>query len=254
MEIERAWSTPIAKLHLELPLEMRAALVHLLLKQEGVLTENTYDNKITKGTADSFNDSLVNLFDYSKYGNEATHRIGQYPSNMKYLGYLQQFEQTASKLIRDYIEEAWDLDRNSEIKIRGFGNIQRTLGRRTGIHHHHGWDGVFLHYLTVGGEKDLLSVELEDWDFYHKPYHTDYSGDLIMVDPRGPIKMPYNEKGKTFKPEVGLTIIHPAYLWHETHTHTGIGTRVGIVINFNVVNKNCDKLPTLLVPEDARDR
>ena len=236
MEIEQAWSTPIAKLHIGLPLEMRAVLVRLLMKQVGVLTENTYDAVNKEDGINAFNDSLINLFDYSN---------SSYSD--KCVEYLQRFEQIASEHIRNYIEQAWGLDRDSEIKIRGFGNIQRTLGRRTGLHHHHGWDGVFLHYLTVGGEDDLLSVELEDWDFYHRPYHTDYSGDLIMVDPRGPIKMPYNEKAKTFKPEIGLTLIHPAYLWHETHTHTGIGTRVGIVINFNITNKNVDQLPTTLV-------
>ena len=249
MEIEHAWSTAIGQLDLELPTAMRASLVRLLLKQDGVLTENTYDKKTQGSGVKAFNDSLVNLFDYEKYGNSTDHRIAQYPVSATCLNYLQQFEQIASKIIRQYISEAWGLDQDSEIKIRGFGNIQRTLGRRTGIHHHHGWDGVFLHYLTVGGEDDLLSVEMEDWDFYHKPYHTDYSGDLIMVDPRGPIKMPYNEKAKTFKPRVGLTLIHPAYLWHETHTHTGIGTRVGIVINFNITNKNVDELPTIMTKD-----
>lgn len=238
MEIERAWSTAIGQLDLELPIEMRASLVRLLLKQEGVLTENTYDALNKEDGINAFNDSLINLFDYSNHTYDS-----------KCLESLQRFEQIASKIIREYISEAWGLNYDSEIRIRGFGNIQRTMGRRTGIHHHHGWDGVFLHYLTVGGEEDLLSVELEDWDFYHKPYHTDYSGDLIMVDPRGPIKMPYNEKAKTFKPKIGLTLIHPAYLWHETHTHTGIGTRVGIVINFNIVNKNVDELPTILIKE-----
>ena len=58
--------------------------------------------------------------------------------------------------------------------------------------------------------------------------------------------MPYNNKAKIIKPETGLTLIHPAYLWHETQTHTKPGVRAAIVINFNVENRNYDILPTPL--------
>ena len=77
--------------------------------------------------------------------------------------------------------------------------------------------------------------------------HSDHSGDVIFLDPRHSIKMPYNSKAKTIKPKVGTTLVHPAYLWHETETHTKPGIRVAIVINFNIENPNYDLLPTYLI-------
>ena len=45
-------------------------------------------------------------------------------------------------------------------------------------------------------------------------------------------------------PVNGLTVIHPGYVWHETHTHTQTGDRVLVAINFHIWNRNFDELPT----------
>ena len=83
------------------------------------------------------------------------------------------------------------------------------------------------------------------------PKDTEHSGNLIMQDPRPAINFPFTDKAKTIKPLVGLTIIHPAYVWHETEVHTRAGLRSCIVVDFKILNRNCDYLPTPLVNEES---
>jgi len=255
--VEHEWTTPIGSIDIFLPEELRQALIVIMTKQGIVFTEHTY-NKVNNTSEDlkNFDDKVYNLFDYAEQKNLTVSEIDA----------LKEFEKIAAKLIRTYIAKAWGLDEDSVIKARCFGNVQRPFGRRTAPHFHHAWDGVFVHYLTVGEEfnyplfekertnEDLIAItnkaergrrSLDAQD--PQAINSDYSGDLILLDPRPAIKMPYNNKAKTIRPEVGTTLLHPGYLWHETQTHTKSGIRVAIVINFNIENRNWDILPTYLI-------
>ena len=258
LAIEHEWTTPIGSIDIYLPEVLRQTLIVILTKQGIVFTEHTY-NKVNKTSEalKNFDNKIYNLFDY-------TDQKELLEANE--IDALKEFEKIASKLIRTYIAKAWGLDEDSVIKARCFGNVQRPFGRRTAPHFHHAWDGVFVHYLTVGEEfnyplfekegtnEKLVAItgkaergraKLDAQD--PQAINSDYSGDLILLDPRPAIKMPYNNKAKTIKPEVGTTLLHPGYLWHETQTHTKPGIRVAIVINFNIENRNWDILPTYLI-------
>ena len=230
LQVLHEWPTIVGTETIELPQIMRDVLVKVIKKQDSVFTEDTY-NKTNKTTDDleAFDSKIYNLFDYSRYdmAEEATQ--------------VKEFEKIMSKVIREYVYEAWQVDQDIEIDVRGFGNIQRTFGRRTAPHFHHGWDGVLVHYVTVGGEyesEESLPI-----------MNTEYSGNLLLLDPR-----PNNYISDSdvradillITPFNGFTLIHPGCIWHETHTHTKAGDRVLVSINFHIRNRNFDELPTTL--------
>jgi hypothetical protein len=229
VQIEHAWPVIIGNQQIDLPKEMRTTLIEIIKKQDHVFTEDTYNEKITITESELFERKIYNLFDYPKYSDE--NEIKQ----------VKGFEQIMSKVIRDYVHQAWGANKDCDIKIRGFGNVQRTFGRRTAPHYHHGWDGVLAHYLTAGEEFELeTSIPVMD---------TEHSGDLLLLDPRPNNYVP-DKNTRTdiihITPSNGLTVIHPGYVWHETHTHTKAGIRVLVAISFNIITKNHDELPTTL--------
>jgi len=233
LQVTEEWPTIIGTETIELPQVMRDVLVKVIKEQDSVFTENTY-NKINKTTSDleAFDSKIYNLFDYSRY--EIEEEITQ----------IKEFEKIMSKVIREYVSEAWQVDQDIEIDVRGFGNVQRTFGRRTPPHFHHGWDGVLAHYVTIGGEyKTKYTIP-------HETKDTDYSGELLLLDPRPNNSNPDENRRQDvvrIHPHNGLTLVHPAYVWHETHTHTKAGDRVLVAINFHIRNRNFDELPTTLV-------
>jgi len=78
------------------------------------------------------------------------------------------------------------------------------------------------------------------------PKEFEEQGNLILIDPRPAISFPYNRKARHIKPEVGLTLLHPGYLWHESNPFTGAGIRVASIINFNIgTSKSADPLVEL---------
>ena len=237
LQISNEWSTIIGNDHIDLPIEMRKTLIDIIKKQDHVFTEDTYDEKIgTLTESEIFERKIYNIFDYSRY------------SDKNEIKQVEGFEKIISGIIREYVHEAWNTDKDCDIKIRGFGNVQKTFGRRTAPHYHHGWDGVLAHYLTAGEEFDLEEKQ------YNKPINTDYSGDLLLLDPRpanvsAPIARegyPGNNQYFAINPKTGTTIIHPGYIWHETSTHTKAGIRVLVAVSFNILTKNHDELPTTL--------
>jgi hypothetical protein len=228
LHITQEWATPIGKMHIYLPEITRQVLINLLTKQTQVTTEDTYNESSTN----ALNNTVYNLFDYTKKETTTLE-----------ISALKEFEKIASKIIRTYINKAWNLGEDEVINVRAFGNVQKPFTKRTAPHFHHGWDGVFVHYLTIGEEFNYPGFSEEN----SAAIPSDYSGDLLLLDPRPAIRMPYNNKAKVIKPEAGLTLVHPAYLWHETQTHTKSGIRAAIVINFNIENRNYDILPTPLI-------
>jgi len=242
LKIDQEWPSTIAEGHIDLPEEMRITLIDIIKKQDHVFTEDTYDGKIgTITESELFERKIYNIFDCSRYSDE--NEVKQ----------VKDFEKIISNVIRDYIHKAWDADKNVEIKARGFGNVQQTFGRRTAPHYHHGWDGVLVHYLTIGGEFDL--EKYSDGSPSRPPLNTDFSGDLILLDPR-PCNIgvtiaregyPGNNQYFVVTPTKGFTLIHPGYVWHETNTHTKAGVRVLVAVSFTILTKNHDELPTTLV-------
>jgi hypothetical protein len=82
-----------------------------------------------------------------------------------------------------------------------------------------------------------------------QPMDTNYSGQLLLLDTRPNNCIPDDTNRLDvirLDPHNGLTVIHPAYVWHETHTHTKVGDRVLVAINFHIRNRNFDELPTTL--------
>tara|TARA_Y100001949_G_C15937730_1_gene308686 strand:+ start:331 stop:981 length:651 start_codon:yes stop_codon:yes gene_type:complete len=197
MNYQQLWTTPIGQIELDLPKVMREALI------QGVISESNMD-----------------LFDYTKYAHE---------SHIHIFKAIYRFEIIISKFIREYIAQAWGLDKNQPMLIHGLSHVQVPYQRRVEPHFHHNVDGTLIHYLTVGDEYFMKDMDTSVPKLQH-----DYSGDLLLLDPRPSISYPYNNKAKTIRPKVGTTIIHPGYVWHETNAHTRAGLRVALVINFDI--------------------
>ena len=130
--------------------------------------------------------------------------------------------------------KGWGVRQADELKLEGrcFGNVQ-VPGARTYPHYHQDVNGVLEHYLTVGNND--LDVDIEK-----SPRHARHS--ILFQDPRPGISYPYWEKLAAYYPRVGLTIIHPNYVWHETNPWLGEGKRVCIVVNFRIVSHGYNEL------------
>ena len=168
-------------------------------------------------------------------------------------------------MIRYYLTNAYSITDADQLNIeaRAFGNLQ-TYGSRTYPHYHHGFDGVLIHYLTIGNEYELESdrqskirpirpesmiypVDEESSnviaDTYGRPKSKDDhakddlkgSGNLILCDPRPAINYPYCNKAIAWNSYSGMTLLHPAYVWHESNEFRGNGIRVTFVINYRVL-------------------
>ena len=53
---------------------------------------------------------------------------------------------------------------------------------------------------------------------------------------------PWWEKIDSITPRQGLTVTHPANAWHETHVWRGTGTRLCIVVNFQIIKPGYQSL------------
>ncbi len=236
--LKHEWVTPIGQIELNLPEAMRIGLIEYIASKGYCTTMGTHKRTMTA----EFERNHYNLFDESE-------------NNPHIKGY----EEISSELIRYYVAKAYNVENADQLDIecRGFGNMQ-TTGRRTFPHYHHAFDGVMITYLTLGGEFTLTSdVEGDDdlekinvqekygtvanyADFDLKkedmPYET--NGSLLLLDPRPAINYPYNTKAKDYVPKVGTTILHPAYIWHESNTFVGKGIRACVVINYRVNTYN----------------
>ena len=91
----------------------------------------------------------------------------------------------------------------------------------------------------MGNENKSLEEQTQI-DFEKSPRHGSHQ--VIFQDPRPAISYPYWEKVHAVYPKIGLTIIHPNYLWHETNPWLGEGTRVCIVVNFRIVSHGYNEL------------
>ena len=138
MKITPQWTTPIGELELNLPEDMRISLIKFIASRGYHTTMATH----SKTQTPEFEKNHYNIFEYDEED--------------EYSNHVREFEKITSEMIRYYIANAWDITHAESLKLeaRGFGNMQ-TYGRRTYPHYHHGFDGVTITYLTVGGEFDL---------------------------------------------------------------------------------------------------
>lgn len=218
MSIKNYWPTPIAEEQLDLPDDIKIGLMETIAMDGS------------------------NIFIYDESHPHANS--------------IRQFEIISNELIREYLIRAYGLKEADglDIEARAFGNLQ-TFGGRTYPHYHHGFDGVLITYLTAGEEwaidDDFKIRPITDADKIHPTeenlptesklgYTRDVlqgSGNLILCDPRPAINYPYCNKAIAWKATTGLTLLHPAYVWHETNPFLGNGVRVSFVINYRVLTK-----------------
>ena len=218
------WYTPIGTIELNLPEVIRLQLIELVCKKAYKKRKRTNDPK-------SYSDShQYNLF--GEFGNV---------SCVKY------YQHHLKEIIEYYISRGWfNTSEDYDIYAKTFANIQKK-GRRTFPHYHHGFDGVVVHYLTIGNEFDWVDEELikseineivdkqDDYEMF-ATHSQDFEkdGNLLINDPRPAISYPFNQKSMHLVPRKGLTVIMPAYLWHESNTYNGNGIRVTLNTNFRM--------------------
>jgi len=230
------WTTKIGKVKINLPDETRKGLIKFIVRKAysgGYLSEEEYTDK-----------HYYNMFESS----EEDHYIAEY-------------EKYTNELVRYYIANAWNVQdvENMSIKSKAFGSVL-TYGQRTYPHYHHGYDGVFIHYLTLGNEFTINkhSIGLQNGPFIEEieegldnglecsPYKDiqvptthpkifEQQGNLLLQDPRPSISYPYNKKAIAIVPEVGLSVFHPGYVWHESNPFTNGGIRVAINVKYKII-------------------
>ena len=246
MTIKPYWTTPIAELDLNIPEDMRVALIKFVASSGYGTTMGTHDGVSTQ----TFEQNQYNMFSVSKEN-----------------PIMAEFEGICSEMMRYYIARSHNIENADQVELeaRAFGNMQ-TKGRRTYPHYHHAFDFVMILYLTVGSEFKLINIGQNDeevvmippdsqiepikkappmmgkGDLKHNYQDWDLpcegSGTFILTDPRPAINYPYNQKALSFAPSVGKAIFHPGYCWHESNTFTGEGIRCAVVVNARILTQN----------------
>ena len=229
-KIEQKFATPFMESDTKIPEKMREDLIAVLELKETELSKLKESNPEFYGMATAkgfYATTHYNLFD----------NLDEFPFAKES---ILEFEQIACQMIRYYIRKGWGVQQADEMKLEGrcFGNVQKT-GARTYPHYHQDINGVLVHYLKVGDENKDLNEQLQI-DREKSARHAPHA--VIFQDPRPAISYPYWEKVHAILPRVGLTIIHPNYLWHETNPWLGEGTRVCIVVNFRIISHGYNEL------------
>ena len=112
------------------------------------------------------------------------------------------------------------------LHIYGWGNVSR-LGNYHSLHNHpaSSWSGV---YYVDSGEPPTAQHP--------------YSGNIDLLDPRPFTEMvyvpgePYGQKF-SIRPESGMMIIFPGFLYHFVHPYMGAGERISIAFNARAERK-----------------
>ena len=215
MQIRQLWPTPVGQQMVFLPDDMRNQLIAVLLRKEAAR------ERISE-TSPEFNRFMTSKRFYASTHYNLFAEAEEHPERDA----IREFERLACGLFRDYLRRAYEIGDDQEVEFSGrcFGNVQSS-GGRTFPHYHQSCDGVLVHYLDVGdGQDDQANITRR---------HGTHA--LLLLDPRGTPNYPWWEKVDSITPHRGLTVIHPAYVWHETNVWRGSGTRVCIVVNFQIV-------------------
>tara|TARA_B110000495_G_C22913740_1_gene533664 strand:- start:54 stop:854 length:801 start_codon:yes stop_codon:yes gene_type:complete len=245
------WGSPVAEITFPLPQWVRIGLIEYILKKN--FTNNGDQH------SDKKQDQYSSLHFYNMLCD-----VDKYEEIAKFKEYI-------TEVIRYYCADAWSISdvEDIDIQAKSFGNLQ-LYGERTYPHYHNSFDGVMVTYLTVGDEFDVdlnsntLLVNLKHnvvrkdykelpktlWSRTAKKTHNEEfekHGNLLLHDPRGSINYPYNCKAISIKPESGMNILHPAYIWHESNTFLGKGIRVVIGTNFKITGGNKSPDPLVIL-------
>jgi hypothetical protein len=216
MTLRHLWTTPILEEHTPLPEQMRNDLIKVLHARE-TARQNVSD------TSPGFHEFMRSKEAYAVTPYNLFDDLDLFPQEREsILG----FERFACQMYRRYLKQAWEVDQADDIRLVGrcFGNIQKS-GARTYPHYHQAMDGVLLHYLQIDATDPQAGASAR---------HGSHA--LLLLDPRGTPNYPYWEKVESIAPYEGLTVIHPANVWHETNVYRGEGDRVVIVVNFQAAS------------------
>lgn len=231
-KIEHKFTTPFMESHTQLPQDMRDQLCDVLAQKETAMSKVKESDPQFYSLAQSkgfYATTHYNLFDEKD--------MNEFPEARQS---ILDFEQIAHQMIRYYIRKGWGVQQADDMNIeaRCFGNVQEP-GARTYPHYHQDISGVLVHYLKVGDEDvDFSGQILKGQE--KSPRHGSHQ--VMFQDPRPAIGYPYWEKIHGITPKVGLTIIHPNYVWHETNPWLGKGIRVAIVVNFRILSHGYNEL------------
>lgn len=234
--IDHKWTTPFFEMDHVLPEKMRRDLCKVLEAKE-------LDMKAIKEKEPDFYSiaEAKGFYATTHYNLFAEEDMNEFPEEKQS---ILDFEKLAMGQIRYYIRKGWGIQQADDMEIEGrcFGNVQKQgdeSGARTYPHYHQDINGVLVHYLRMGDEdvslEDQLTVGVET-----SARHGSHQ--VLFQDPRPAIAYPYWEKIYAVSPRVGLTIIHPNYVWHETNPWLGKGTRVVIVVNFRIISHGYNEL------------
>lgn len=228
MTVKQMWATPIAEQQIDLPPQMRGTLINILKRQEAEhinIARREPNFAAFMKDRGFYGTTHYNLFDFERVNLDANERE-----------VVLSFERLACRAARQYLQYALDLPeqeaRDTQLIGRCFGNVQQKHDR-TYPHYHQGIDIVLVHYLATGRGVDET---LNSGSMRNSPHM------MMMLDPRPVPTFPYWQKLHSIVPRVGLTVIHPGYLWHETNPFRFDGDRLCIVVNFNVLTNTYSEL------------
>ena len=235
--IEHKWTTPFFEMEGVLPQKMRDDLCRVLEKKE-------LDMKIVKEKEPEFYSiaQAKGFYATTHYNLFAEEDMSEFPDEKES---IVAYEKLAMQQIRYYIRKGWGVQQADDMRLEGrcFGNVQSASdqqgGARTYPHYHQDMNGVLVHYLRMGDEDVSLENQLQVGQEQSSRHG---SHQVLFQDPRPSINYPFWEKIYAVSPRVGLTLIHPNYLWHETNPWLGKGTRVVIVVNFRIMSHGYNEL------------
>jgi len=216
MQIRKLWSTPIMEGYTPLPEKVRVDLINAIVKREDARSR-------VAETSPGFHTFMKSKQAYAVTPYNLFNDLDMFPEERDS---ILEFERFSCEMYRKYLREALDVEQADEVKLVGrcFGNVQEP-GARTYPHYHQAMDGVLIHYLALDDSDPELGASAR---------HGSHA--LLLLDPRGTPNYPYWEKVDPIEPFQGMTVVHPAYVWHETNVYRGSTTRVAVVVNFQVAS------------------
>ncbi len=235
-KIDQKWSTPFLEMNSQFPEKMRKDLCKVLIAKElnmdDIKKKEPEFHSMAKAKG-FYATTHYNLFDEKD--------MDEFPNEKQS---ILEFEQIACQQIRYYIRYGWGIRQANDMIIEGrcFGNVQQDSsvgGTRTYPHYHQDINGVLVHYLQMGDDDIDLADQIK---IGQEQSARNGTHQVLFQDPRPAISYPYWEKVYSVCPQVGLTIIHPNYVWHETNPWLGTGTRICIVVNFRIISHGYNEL------------
>lgn len=216
MTIKHLWTTPVMEENTPLPEKIRQDLIRVLIAREDARTK-------VADTSPDFHSFMKSKAAYAITPYNLFNDVDMFPEERDS---IIAFERFSCMMYRKFLREALNVEHADDVKLVGrcFGNVQ-TQGARTYPHYHQAMDGVLVHYL-----------QLDELDPERMATERHGAHALMLLDPRGTPNYPYWEKVEPISPYQNLTVVHPAYVWHETNPYRGSGQRVAIVVNFQVAS------------------